>query len=285
LSESLIASATGAANAATLREPIGLSEHVVVGTRSAAASADQVIGFITGQTTFIPIILFIVIMFSASMIASTVASEKENKTLETLLAMPVGRAPLVLAKMAAAALIAIAASAAYLFGMRYYMDRLSATVGTGAGANAAAGAAIQRLGLTLGAGDYLLLFASLFGGILVALAIAVILGAFAENVRTVQALLTPLTLAVMIPYFLTLFVDLDASSPLLRAVVLAIPFSQPFRAAPALFLHDYATVWAGIAYEGVWFVAAVFVATRIFASDRILTMHLGRRRSRSADSE
>jgi ABC-2 type transport system permease protein len=284
VSESLIASATGGANAVLLRTPIALTEHVLIGGRSAVASADEVMGFVTGQTTFIPIVLFIVIMFAASMIASTVASEKENKTLETLLAAPVGRAPLVLAKMSAAALIAMASSAVYLSGMRYYMDRMSLGMGAGGGATAGAGAAIQRLGLTLGVGDYLLLFLSLFCGILVALAIAVILGAFAENVRTVQALLTPLTVAVMIPYFLTLFVDFDSTSPLVRAIVLAIPFTHPFRAAPALFLRDYGTVFAGIAYELVWFAVAVFAATRIFASDRILTLRIGRRRARKADA-
>jgi ABC-2 type transport system permease protein len=282
VSESLIASISGPYDPATLRNPIALSEHVVIGNRSAVANASEVAGFVTGQTTFIPIVLFIVIMFAASMIASTVASEKENKTLETLLATPVGRAPLVLAKMSAAALIALASSAAYLFGMRYYMDRLASGIGSGAG-GAGTAAAIQRLGLTLGVGDYLLLFTSLFCGILVALAIAVILGAFAENVRTVQAMLTPLTVAVMIPYFLTLFIDLDSTSPLVRAIVLAIPFTHPFRAAPALLLGDYATVWAGIAYELLWFAAAVFVATRIFASDRILTLRLGRRRTKAVD--
>jgi ABC-2 type transport system permease protein len=282
ISESLIASATGSADPASLRRPIALSEHVVIGARSAVATAEEVMGFITGQTIFIPIVLFVVIMFASSMIASTVASEKENKTLETLLATPIGRGRLVLAKMTAASLIALASSAAYLFGMRYYMDRLTGAMGASV-AGTGAGAAIQRLGLTLGIGDWALLFASLFCGILVALAIAVILGAFAENVRSVQALLTPLTVAVMIPYFLTLFIDLDAASPLLRAVVVAIPFTHPFRAAPALLLHDYATVWAGIAYELLWVAAAVFAATRIFASDRILTLRLSRRRSRRAD--
>lgn len=283
MSESLIGALPGVSDPAALRQPISLAENVVVGTRSAAASTEEVIAFINGQTTFIPIVLFIVIMFSASMIASTVASEKENKTLETLLAAPVGRGSLVLAKMSAAALIAMASSAAYLFGMRYYMDRLSAGMGVATGTAAGTGTAIQRLGLTLGVGDYVLLFTSLFCGILVALAIAVILGAFAENVRTVQALLTPLTVAVMIPYFLTLFIDLDATSPLVRTMVLAIPFTHPFRAAPALLLRDYTTVWLGIGYELLWFAAAVFAATRIFASDRILTLRLSRRRSRAMD--
>ncbi|HEY5506832.1 MAG TPA: ABC transporter permease, partial [Coriobacteriia bacterium] len=279
VSESLIASRLGSVDAAAMREPVSLSENVLIGTRSAAATAQQITGFVTSQTTFIPIVLFIVIMFASSMIASTVASEKENKTLETLLATPAGRGSLVLAKMAAAALIAFASSAAYLFGMRYYMDRVTAEFSAGAQTSGAEiGSAIQRLGLTMSVGDYLLLFTSLFCGILVALAISVILGAFAENVRAVQALLTPLTVAVMIPYFLTLFIDLDATTPLVRTLVLAIPFAHPFRAAPAILMNDYLGVWLGIGYELVWFAAAVFVATRIFSSDRILTLRLGRRR-------
>jgi ABC-2 type transport system permease protein len=286
VSESLIASDVGPAAATADREPIKLSEHVVIGTRSAAASAQEVQAFISSQTTFIPILLFIVIMFAASMIASTVASEKENKTLETLLATPVGRGQLVLAKMSAASLIAFAASAAYLFGMRYYMDKLTAGFGVGTQAvSSGMGSAIRQLGLTMSIGDYLLLFTSLFCGILVALAIAVILGAFAENVRAVQALLTPLTVAVMIPYFLTLFLDLDSAPPLVRTLVLAIPFAHPFRAAPAILMHDYASVWAGIAYELVWFAGAVFVATRIFGSDRILTLRLGRRHRHAAEHD
>jgi len=286
VSEAMIASTAPAADPAVVRQPISLSENVVIGDRSAEATTEEVMAYITGQTTFIPIVLFLVIMFAASMIASTVAAEKENKTLETLLATPVGRGSLVIAKMAAAALIALASSAAYLFGMRYYMEKLASGLGAAPGIPGTdTGAAIARLGLSLGVGDYLLLFASLFGGILVALAVAVILGAFAENVRAVQAMLTPLTVAVMIPYFLTLFIDLDATAPWVRAVVLAIPFTHPFRAAPALMLHDYATVWAGLAYEAVWFAAAVFAATRIFASDRILTLRLGRRRAKASDED
>jgi ABC-2 type transport system permease protein len=279
VSLSVIASATASPNPGALRDPISLSENVVIGTRSAAVTIEEVTGFISGQTTFIPIVLFIVIMFAASMIASTVASEKENKTLETLLAAPIGRGPLVLAKMAAASLVALVSSSVYLLGMQYYMSRLAEGLGNGGGTASGGSTAMTTLGLTFGPGDWALLFVSLFMGILVALAVAVILGAFAENVRTVQALLTPLTIAVMIPYFLTIFIDLEAASPVVRTLVLAIPFTHPFRAAPALFLRDYTTVWIGIGYQALWFAAAVFAATRVFASDRILTLRLGRRRS------
>jgi len=121
----------------------------------------------------------------------------------------------------------------------------------------------------------------LFFAILVAISIALILGAFAENVRAVQSLLTPLMLMLMLPYFLVLFMDIEAASPALKWLVYAIPFSHPFMAGPNLFLGNYTMVWAGIAYEAVWVAVFLVLAARIFSSDRILTMKLdlGKRRS------
>jgi ABC-2 type transport system permease protein len=275
MSTQLIEGLAPGTDAAAIQEPVGLTEHVIVGDRSADASAEEVIGFITSQTTFIPIILFLVIIFAAQMIATTIAAEKENKTLETLLASPIGRGQLVTAKMVAAALIALLSAGAYMIGLRYYMNSIATSFGDSAAQQVGVGGDVMaQLGLTLGVTDYALLGLSLFVGILVALAAAVILGAFAENVRSVQSLLTPLMVLIMIPYFLTMFVDLQTASPVMRWLVLGIPFAHPFRAAPNLFLGDYAAVWSGIAYEALWFVGLTWVATRIFASDRILTLKL-----------
>jgi len=53
------------------------------------------VSVVTQQTLLIPIVLFMVIMMSAQMIAASIAGEKENKTLETLLSTPVGKGALV----------------------------------------------------------------------------------------------------------------------------------------------------------------------------------------------
>lgn len=274
LSDQAIKAAAPDADPQALKEPVSLEEHVVVGEKTAKVSAEEVVGFISGQTTFIPIVLFVVIVFAAQMIATSVASEKENKTLETLLSTPVPRWALVTAKMVAAGLVALLSAAAYMAGMRYYMESLTTGLGDMARAGAASEAVMEQLGLTLGPADYALLGLTLFAGILVALAIALILGAFAENVKAVQSLLTPLMVLIMIPYFLTLFIDIRTAAPLVRAIVMGIPFTYPFTAAPNLFLGQYDRVWFGIAYEMAWFVAFALLAARVFASDRILTMKL-----------
>ena len=173
--------------------------------------------------------------------------------------------------------------------MRSYMSGIESGLGgTGASARAAAAseAAMQRLGLTFGASDYLLLGLTMFAGILVALSIAIILGGFAESVKSVQAMLTPLMVLLLIPYFLTLFMDISQLPTALRWVVMAIPFTYPFIAGPNLFLGNYGAVWFGIVYQMVWFTVFVIIAARIFSSDRILTMKLsfGRKRRRAAPS-
>ncbi len=272
VSAQMLAERVGGADLEALKSPLVVEEHVIVGDKEAVASPDMIGGFISQQTMFIPIVLFLVTIFAAQMVATTIANEKENKTLETLLATPISRGGLVASKMLAAAMVALLSAGAYMLGMSYYMKGLQASFGgmeLGGG-----GGALAELGLSLGVGDYVLLGITMFFAILVAISIALILGAFAENVRAVQSLLTPLIMMLMLPYLLVLLLDIEAVSPVLRVLVYAIPFSHPFMAGPNLFLGNYGMVWAGIAYEALWFVVFLVLAARIFSSDRILTMKL-----------
>lgn len=260
-----------------LQQPIVPAEHVIIGERSAATSATAVMSFVSQQTTFIPIVLFVAVIFASQMIATAVATEKENKTLETLLSYPVTRTSIVTSKMLAAGLVALLVGAAYMFGIsRFTTGITEGVVGESAADRAAVAsqAAMQQLGLTLSASDYVLLGLTLFGGILVALAISIILGAFAENVKAVQALLTPMMMLLFVPYFLTMFMDLSALPDAARIAIMAIPFTYLFIAGPNLFLGNDALVWFGIAYQLVWFAVFVTIAARVFSSDRILTMKL-----------
>lgn len=277
ISTQLISNHTGT-DPAFLKNPVHTAETVVVGDKQASAAAEAILGFISSQTTFIPIILFFVITFAAQMIATTIASEKENKTLETLLSLPVKRQYIVATKMLAAGIVAAGASILYLIGMRSYISNL-----TGSGSSSGVHDAAASLGLILHSSQYVLLGLSLFLAILIALAIALILGAFAEDVRGAQGLVAPMTVLILVPYLLTFFVDTQSLTPLARYAILAIPFSHPFLAGSNLMLGNYAQVWFGIGYQLLWFLALLWVATRIFTTDRIVTLKLsfGKKRKSS----
>jgi ABC-2 type transport system permease protein len=256
---------------AIVRQAISAQSFVTVAGTSAEGNPQEIIGVVMQQTMVIPIVLTLVIILASQMIAASIAGEKENKTLETLLSTPVGRGSLVTAKMMASGIVALISAAAYMVGMKSYMGSL---IGGGSGTSAGAAVAIQKLGLVLDLRGYMLLGLSVFAGIMVALSIAVILGAFAEDLKSVQIMIMPLMMIVLLPYLITMFIDINSTSPILKWVIYAIPFSHPFLAAQFIFAHNFTAVIAGIVYQSVLFLVFATVAARIFSTDRILTMKL-----------
>ncbi len=266
-----IRSSAGGLDPAIVRNAVTAQPFVTVGGKTAPGNSSEIVNLVMQQTMTIPIVLMLVIILASQMIASSIAGEKENKTLETLLSTPVGRGALVTAKMVAAGLVALLSAAAYMVGMSGYMKGV---MGAAGGASPTAAAAVRTLGLTLNLRGYLLLGTSVFAAIMVALSIAVILGAFAEDLKSVNLIITPLMMMVLLPYLLTMFVDVNSAAPVVRWIIYAIPFSHCFLAAQYIFAHNFTPVIAGILYELLWFFVMAAIAARIFSTDRILTMKL-----------
>ncbi len=256
---------------AIVRQAIAAKSFITVGDVSAEGNPQEITSVVMQQTMVIPIVLTLVIILASQMIAASIAGEKENKTLETLLSTPIGRGSLVTAKMMASGIVALISAGAYMVGMKSYMGSLVG--GTGGTSTGVAGA-IQKLGLVLDARGYVLLGLSVFAGIMVALSIAVILGAFAEDLKSVQVIITPLMMMVLLPYLMTMFIDISTASPVIKWLIYAIPFSHPFLAAQYIFAHNFTAVIAGIIYQAALFLVFASIAARIFSTDRILTMKL-----------
>lgn len=258
-----------------LKNPIKNRSFIVVKDRIAEGSISEVNNFVSSQSIFIPIILMMVLAFSSQMVLSAIAMEKQDKTLETLLTVPISRNYIVMAKMVASGLIGLVSAGIYMVGFRFYMSGFMGNVPSSTQINEV----VQKLNLRFTANSYVLLGISLFLAILCALALATILGVLAEDLKSAQSASFPLMFLVLIPYFLTIISDINSLSLPLRALVLAIPFTHPFLASQNLMLGNYPTVLYGILYMLVVFTVLVFIAGRIFSTDRVLTMKLrfGRR--------
>jgi ABC-2 type transport system permease protein len=259
------------ANPSTVLAPIHNDEHIVVNGKVAAISPAKVGAYIASQIALVPIVLFIVIIFAGQMVATAMANEKENKTLETLLSVPISRVSIVGAKMLAAGIVAGLTAAAYVYGI----NTLQSAFTGGQAVDDATKAAVQQLGLSLSPAGYGMLGLALFLGILTALAIALVLGAFADNIKSVQSLIMPLVLLLLIPYLATMFTDLQTLPHWFRVVVYAIPFTYTFQAMPNLYAHNYVQVWLGSLYELAFFVVFMVLAAKLFASDSLLTLRPG----------
>jgi len=209
------------------------------------------------------------------MVISAIALEKQNKTLETLLTVPISRSSIVAAKMLAAGIVGLLSALIYLAGFRWYMKSLTGDITAAAGGVTKI---IKELGLSMTTGGSIILVISLFLAILCALALATILGVMAEDYRSAQSLIMPLVFMVMIPYILSIFTDLKTLSLPAKIFIYAIPFSHPFMTAQNILLHNYRSIVFGIIYMLLVFIVLVFTAARIFSTDRVLTMKLRWRR-------
>jgi ABC-2 type transport system permease protein len=255
---------------AELLAPVQSDEHLVVGSKVASVDPAEIGSYIGSQTAFVPVILFIVIVFAGQMVATAMANEKENKTLETLLSVPISRTSIVAAKMVAAAIVAGITAGAYIYGLQGIQSSFTG----GQSLSASGKAALNQLGLNLSPESYVMLGIVLFLGILVALAIALVLGAFADNIKSVQSLIMPLMVLLLIPYMTTLITDVQTLPTSFKVFLYAIPFTYTFQAMPNLYVHNYTLVLLGAAYELFCFIVFIVIAAKLFSSDQILTLKL-----------
>jgi len=223
-------------------------------------SASQLSNILSSQSIVIPIVVMMLIIMAGASVISSMGMEKENKTLETLLTLPVKRSHIVIGKMVGSALVGMIMAAIYMFGFSRYMSSFQIS-----------NINLADFGLTLGMQDYFLIGVTLFTALLAGLSLCIVLGTFAKNYRSAQTLIFPITALAMISMFLTIFKDFDTIPAVLRIFVFAIPFSHPMMAMRALMMDNYSLVIGGIAYTAVFMVIMIVVAVRIFNSDRLLT--------------
>ena len=273
VSTMLIAQKTQITDTAFLKNPVTVSEVTQVGEKSAALSSMAVMSFILNNSMLVPLVVFILVIFASQMTASSIANEKGDKTLETLLTMPVPRVSILSAKMASAGIVALLYAVVYMFGMTFYINGFSGGA-MAEGAGEAGNAALATLGLSLSPLQYVVVGLSLFLTILIAIAISTILGALVEDIKGIQSAIMPLMFAVMIPFFVTMFTDINSLPFILKALIYLIPFTHTFTVMGNLMFGNALPVALGLGYQVIVFAAVMFIAVRIFTSDKLFTMKL-----------
>lgn len=255
--------------------PVGVDEYTVVKDKSANASSAQIQSHMMSQSMLIPIVVFVLVIMASQMIINAVATEKLDKTLETLLSAPVSRLSVLGAKMTAAAIVALLNALVYMIGFGNYMKSITDMQGDLAAGTQATESVIEQLGLNMGMTDYILVGLQLFVSILISLSVSLILGALVSDAKETQTMILPITVLTMIPYMMSLFIDINTVEPaILRYVAWAIPFTHTFTAISNISFGNMGIYWAGFAYQIVFLAVCMFFAVKLFTSDKIFTISL-----------
>jgi len=225
-------------------------------------------GLMLSQAIALPITIMILLTYSMQIAATSVAMEKEEKTLETLLTLPMDRLAILMGKLSSSILVAGIGALAYMIGYNYMLGSITTGISTGASID------LASLGLVPSLLGYLLLGISLFVTLLSALALAVIISAFSEDVRGAQSLIGYIYPLIFIPSFALMYLDFNTLPLALRIVFYAIPYSHPILASKAVIMGDYWTAILGIIYVTAFTVVVMYAASRLFATEKILTAKL-----------
>ncbi|MEM1539376.1 MAG: ABC transporter permease [Candidatus Bathyarchaeia archaeon] len=225
-------------------------------------------GLVMSQSIAMPITIMILLTYSVQIAATSVAVEKEEKTLETLLTMPMDRLSILLGKLSGSIVVAAVGAVAYMAGYGYLMGSVLS------GITANVNIDLASIGLVPSFLGYILLGISLFVTMLSALALAVILSAFAEDVRSAQSFVGYIYPFIFLPVFALMYIDVNTLPYAVKLVLYAIPYSHPIIASRAVTMGDYWTAAFGIVYVSLFTLTVMYVASRLFATEKILTVKL-----------
>ncbi|MEG0615293.1 MAG: ABC transporter permease, partial [Oscillospiraceae bacterium] len=106
---------------ATVKAPVLVKPVTVIGEKSANVSSGMLASVSAAQGMIVPIIIFILIIFTSQMIISSISTEKIDKTLETLLSAPVSRGAVIGSKMLSATIVALLNAVVYMFGFSGFL--------------------------------------------------------------------------------------------------------------------------------------------------------------------
>jgi len=252
--------------------PVIISAKSIVKGKPVDMNPDALFAVAMSQFFGFPFAIMMLIILAMQLAATSVASEKEEKTLETLLSLPISRFTVLIGKLTGSVIVAALGAVATIVGVIYYVGSITF------GSPTQMTVDLSAIGLAPGLFGYAILGASLFVSLLSALALAVVVSVFAEDVRGAQSLLGFVYLPLFIPMIVLMFADINTLPLTIRIILLAIPFTHPMLAARAMTTGDYFTAIWGIGYVTIFTLVILYVAARIFATEKILTMRLRLRR-------
>lgn len=215
-----------------------------------------------GEGLMIPIIVMIVITMVGSIVITSMGTEKENKTLETLLTMPVRRTTIVTGKLLAAAIMGLFYGVCYLAGMMFYSKGITSGLSS---------VNLNDYGLGMTPMGWAVLFLILFLALFSALGICMILGAFTKNYKMAQTMIMPITVLSILPMMVFMFSGWNSMPGFLQGVIFAIPFSHPMMAMTNIVMGDTLVLAGGIAYLAVLDLILVMITVRVYNSDILIT--------------
>lgn len=249
----------GVENPNFVLDPVGREEATMYfGKTIEGMAPSQLLGMVSNRWLIVSVVIMMLIIMAGSTVISSLGLEKENKTLETLLTMPVARVQILLAKILAATIAGLIMAAIYMVGFNFYMESFEVP------ASLSMNVKIDALGYTL-------VGLSIFSALLCGISLAMLLGLMSKDFKSAQTMTFPLVALAVFSMLLTMFKDLSTMPLAMKVFTFAIPFTHAMTSVRNVFFGNYSIVIYGNLYNFVFAAILLFVSVKIFNSDRLIT--------------
>jgi ABC-2 type transport system permease protein len=224
-----------------VRNPLRTSELTYLTSKGVQLPGDPAGYFALTMAAFlVPLLVMGLALTPMQMAATSMAVENEERTLETLLTLPVRPRDILLAKLLGMFAVALLGSALEIAGLLAYFFIVFSQISLPGEPQLAAGAA-RPPGLQLGAlqgfidpSGVALLGASILLSLFFFAALGVIVGALSRDVRIASTVIGPLGFLAVIPSYAIVFMSSEMMGPALRTALYILPVTQPVIAAKDL---------------------------------------------------
>ena len=234
---------------------------------------DRDLNAIFMQVMFWPWIMFSMVISVVQLSAAFLGEEKEQKTLEILLTYPVRRTTILFSKVVGSGVLAVLAAVFYTIGFLIYMNSFSSMVG--------------EFGLTLEIAfdpiSIILTGLIFFLSLLFSAALGLTVSVIAQDTKSAESLATAVVMPTMLVAFIIMFMDVSSLPVYIQAIVYAFPYTYLMEGLKYVYIGKYEFFIIGIVDNLLAALIMLSLISRIFTSERILTMKIrfGRRKSRT----
>lgn len=222
----------------------------------------------------------VVVSSALGMAATSMAKENEEKTMEVLLTLPVPRIHIVLSKLVGTMILVALSTISFMGGFAVYIGSIMAM----ASAPESSGATAPGFGVAGLVDSTLIVFFGvvIFISLMAVAALGILLGSIAPDSRAVGTYIGPVSMVVMIPAFILMFVDLSSLSPPGQvALLLTSPFTAAVIVVKAWFEGAYTFIVASIGASLAFVLVLLYLSSTLLGSEKMLSLQYRLQKLRS----
>lgn len=236
----------------------------------------------------LPMVAVIVASYASTISATSIALEKESKTLEVLLTIPTRRLTILLSKLLGTFFIVVLSAVSFMVGFGIYSLMLAGSIGmTSSLIGFRETPSVQfSLSAIQPSQTFLpILVASIFIAMVMMTCIGLLVGILGGDVRSAQQLVGAITFPLLMPpFFILLFTSIEGLPLGIRLALLADPFTHLFLAIRSGFTGDLAAALMSIGVMLGFTILLLVLSSWFFMGERLITMRISLRKGRSSEA-